>query len=173
MKVRAILACGRRSSNPFIPGHLTEAEVPQPPSTADSSPSTHFSGAFGTSSSAVPTAQGPSTSSSGRSRSSFFRLQLCRLAQSRLFLVRPARTPPIQTLRVHVQTLARVRRPLLLFLRVPFQLAVPFPSPRVLQGSWKRPQTTAGPKPAGHPAAPRLLLRVLPVTVRQCWCRHL
>ncbi|KAG0410425.1 hypothetical protein HPB47_012444 [Ixodes persulcatus] len=40
-----------------VPGHLTEAEVPQPSSTADSSPSTHFSRAFGTSSSAVPTAQ--------------------------------------------------------------------------------------------------------------------
>ncbi|KAG0429612.1 hypothetical protein HPB47_023438 [Ixodes persulcatus] len=120
-----------------------------------------------------------------------FHLQSGRLPQSRLFLflVRPARTPPIQTLRVHVQTLARVLRPLL-FLRVPFQLGVPLPSPRVLQRSGnlcprrmlsplstthllRHPRTTAGPKPAGHPAAPKLRLRVLPVTVRQCWCRHL
>ncbi|XP_040069533.2 uncharacterized protein LOC115325180, partial [Ixodes scapularis] len=52
-----------------VPGHSTEAEVPQPSSTTDSSPSTHFSDTFRTSSSAVPTAQGPSTSPSNRSPS--------------------------------------------------------------------------------------------------------
>ncbi|KAM7287377.1 uncharacterized protein ISCGN_031068 [Ixodes scapularis] len=39
-----------------VPGHVTEAEVPEPPSKADSSPPPHSSGAFGTLSSAVPAA---------------------------------------------------------------------------------------------------------------------
>ncbi|KAG0445106.1 hypothetical protein HPB47_022654 [Ixodes persulcatus] len=56
-----------------------------------------------------------------------------------------------------------------------------------LQRSWNlcprrirllgRLQTTAGQKPAGHPAVQRRLLRALlpapPVTVQQCWRRHL
>ncbi|KAG0426595.1 hypothetical protein HPB47_026299 [Ixodes persulcatus] len=47
------------ASRTAVQGHVTKAEVPQPPSTADSSTSSNSSGASGTSSSAVSTAQRP------------------------------------------------------------------------------------------------------------------
>ncbi|KAG0435824.1 hypothetical protein HPB47_018301 [Ixodes persulcatus] len=104
-----------------------------------------------------------------------FRLQSCRLPRSRLFLflVRSARTPPIQILGVNILTLARVLRPLL-FLRVLFQLGVPLPYPRVLQRcnpclrmlsplSTACLQRAAGQLPAGPPAVPRRPPRVHPL----------
>lgn len=51
------------ASRTAVPGHVTEAEVPQPLSTADSIPFPNSSGACGTSSSAIPTAQRPANAS--------------------------------------------------------------------------------------------------------------